>query len=109
MSILFGSLVTLLLMVPLLMFYWFAPALVMLNDMAPAAAMKASFRGCMRNVVPFLVYGIIMLLLSFVALIPLGLGLLVWMPLAVTSTYAAYRMIYTEEVSPAQPAIAKAA
>jgi hypothetical protein len=109
MSILFGSLVVLLLMVPLLMFYWFAPALVMLHDMAPVAAMKASFRGCMRNIVPFLVYGVVMAILSFLALIPLGLGLLVWIPVAITSTYAAYRAIYTEDASPAEPAIAKAA
>jgi uncharacterized membrane protein len=108
-SIAFGSLVTMLLMVPLLMFYWFAPALVMLHDMAPVAAMKASFRGCMRNIVPFLVYGVIMLLLSFVAMIPLGLGLLVWVPVAIASTYAAYRMIYTETASPVEPAMAKAA
>ena len=33
----------------------------MLHDMSPVAAMKASFRGCMRNIVPFLVYGILML------------------------------------------------
>ena len=108
-SIAFGSLVVLLLMVPLLMFYWFAPALVMMHDMAPVAAMKASFRGCLRNIVPFLVYGFIMLLLSFVAMIPLGLGLLVWVPVAVSSTYAAYRSIYTEDVAPAEPAMAKAA
>ena len=108
-SIAFGSLVMLLLMVPLLMFYWFAPALVMLHDMAPVAAMKASFRGCMRNIVPFIVYGVIMLLLCFVAMIPLGLGLLVWVPVAIASTYAAYRMIYTETASPAEPAMAKAA
>jgi len=108
-SIAFGSLVMLLLMVPLLMFYWFAPALVMLHDMAPVAAMKASFRGCMRNIVPFIVYGVIMLVLSFVAMIPLGLGLLVWVPVAIASTYAAYRMIYTETASPAEPAMAKAA
>jgi hypothetical protein len=36
-SILVGSLVTMLLMVPPLMLYWFAPALVMLHDMAPVA------------------------------------------------------------------------
>jgi hypothetical protein len=84
------------------------PAL-MLHDMAPVAAMKASFRGCMRNIVPFLVYGILMLLLSFVAMIPLGLGLMVWVPVAIASTYAAYRMIYTETSAPAAPAMAKAA
>jgi uncharacterized membrane protein len=108
-SILFGTLVMLLLLVPLVMAYWFAPALVMMHDMAPVAAMKESFRGCMRNIVPFLVYGIVMTLLAIVAVIPLGLGMLVWIPVAIASTYAAYRQIYTEEPDPAEAAIAKAA
>jgi uncharacterized membrane protein len=109
MSILLGTLVMLALMVPLLMLYWFAPALVMMHDMAPWAAMKASFRGCLGNIVPFIVYGFIMLVLCFVALIPIGLGLLVWLPVAVASTYAAYRSIYTEQPESAEPAMAKAA
>jgi uncharacterized membrane protein len=98
-----------LLMVPLLMAYWFAPALVIMHDMAPVAAMKESFRGCIRNLVAFLIYGFIMLVLSVIAVIPFGLGMLVWVPVAIASTYAAYRSIYTEETVPAEPAIAKAA
>ena len=108
-SILIGLLVMLLLMVPLLMFYWFAPALVIMHDMAPVAAMKESFRGCLRNIVPFLIYGIVMTLLSILAAIPFGLGMLVWVPVAIASTYAAYRSIYTEETAPAEPAMARAA
>jgi hypothetical protein len=109
MSIALGTLVTLFLTVPLLMAYWFATALVMFHDMSPVAAMKASFRGCLANIVPFIIYGFVMLVLCFVAMIPIGLGLLVWVPVAVTSTYAAYRAIYTEEDMPSEPAIAKAA
>jgi hypothetical protein len=33
----------------------------------------------------------------------------VWVPVAIASTYAAYRMIYTETASPSEPAMAKAA
>jgi len=109
MSILIGTLVMLALMVPLVMLYWFAPALVMMHDMAPWAAMKESFRGCLKNVIPFIVYGFVMLVLCIVAMIPVFLGLLVWIPVAVASTYAAYRSIYTEQPESAQPAIAKAA
>ena len=108
-SMMLGLLVMLALMVPLLMFYWFAPALVIMHDMAPVAAMKESFRGCMRNIVPFLIYGFVMMVLCVIAVIPFGLGMLVWMPVAIASTYAAYRSIYTEESMPAEPAIAKAA
>jgi uncharacterized membrane protein len=109
MSILMGTLVMLLLMVPLMMAYWFAPALVVMHDMAPVAAMKESFRGCLRNIIPFLIYGVVMMVLAVVAVIPFGLGLLVWVPLAITSTYAGYRSIYTEEPLPSEPAMARAA
>jgi uncharacterized membrane protein len=94
--ILLGVLVTLALMVPLTAAYWFAPALVMMHDMKPLAAMKASFFACFRNFIPFLVYGIVMAVLAIIAVIPFGLGMLVWVPVAIASTYVAYRDIFTE-------------
>lgn len=100
-SILLGLLVSLLLMAPLLAAYWFAPALVVMHGLAPLAAMKASLAACWRNFMPFLVYGIIMTVFAVLATIPIGLGLLVWIPLAITSTYVAYRQIFTEEASTA--------
>lgn len=99
--ILLGTLVMLALMVPLMMAYWFAPALVMMHDMKPVDAMKASFFACLRNFVPFLVYGLVMMVAAIVAVIPFGLGMLVWVPLAITSTYVAYRRIFTEDASAA--------
>jgi hypothetical protein len=38
---------------------WFAPALIVLREARPLPAMLASFRACLRNWVPFLVYGVI--------------------------------------------------
>ena len=99
--ILLGVLVAMALMVPLLAAYWFAPALVMIHDMKPIDAMKASFAACMRNFVPFLVYGLVMGVALVIAVIPFGLGLLAWMPVAIASTYVAYRRIFTEDASPA--------
>jgi hypothetical protein len=95
-TMLLGALVALALTIPMLAAYWFAPALVILNDMKPVAALKESFFGSFRNFIPFLVYGIIMTVLAIVAAIPFGLGMLVWIPLAITSTYAAYRAIFTD-------------
>jgi uncharacterized membrane protein len=109
MSIALGTLVMLFLMIPLLMAYWFAPALVMMHDMAPMAAMKTSFRGCLRNIVPFIVYGFVMFVLACVAMIPIGLGMLVWIPVAMASNYVGYRRIFTEDSMPAEPAMARAA
>jgi uncharacterized membrane protein len=95
-SLLLGLLVATALMVPLFAAYWFAPTLVVLNGMRPVEALKASFVGSLRNFIPFLVYGIVMFVLCIIAAIPLGLGMLVWFPLMVTSSYAAYRDIFTE-------------
>lgn len=102
-AIVFGSLVMLALFVPVLMAYWFAPALVMMHDMAPVDAMKASFFGCLRNFVPFLIYGVIMFVALIIASLPFGLGMLVWAPVAMASNYVAYRQIFTTEAAPAAP------
>ena len=102
-AMLFGSLVMLALFVPVVAAYWFAPALVMMHDMQPVEAMKASFFACMRNFVPFLLYGVVMLIAAVVAVIPFGLGMLVWVPVAIASNFVAYRMIFTEEADPSPP------
>jgi uncharacterized membrane protein len=93
-SILFIVLIVLLLMIPLIMAVWFAPALATLHDVAPVDALKLSFRGCMRNMLPFLVYGVVGLLLAFAATIPFGLGWLVLLPVLAGSAYASYRDIF---------------
>ena len=93
-SVLLGGLLVAVLMAPLLMAMWFAPALVFFNAMAPAAAMKASFAACMTNWLPFLVYGVILLVLGFFAALPVGLGFLVLIPVMAGATYASYRDIF---------------
>ena len=80
--------------IPLWMAFWFAPALVVFHDLDAVDAMKQSFQGCLRNILPFLLYGVIFLLLGIVAVIPLGLGLLVIVPVAYGSLYASYKDIF---------------
>ncbi|MGB5831326.1 MAG: BPSS1780 family membrane protein [Thiohalocapsa sp.] len=81
-------------LIPLVMAYWFAPALVVLEDMQPLEAMKLSFTACWRNVLPFLVYGIAAFLLIFIGAIPFGLGLVIVLPILVASVYAGYRDVF---------------
>ena len=88
------ALIALALMLPLIMALWFAPALVVFHDMQPMASMKASFQGCLKNFVPFLVYGIVGFLLGVLALVPFGLGLLVYGPLLWGTMYVGYRDIF---------------
>lgn len=92
--LLFALLLVMLLAVPLIMAYWFAPVLVVLEDMQPVAAMQLSFTACWRNIVPFLIYGLIAMVLLMVAMIPFFLGLLIVSPILVASIYCAYRDIF---------------
>ncbi len=87
-------LVILLLIMPLLMAYWFAPALVILHGMGPLDAMVRSFFGCLRNVLPFTVYGFVLLGLFILGALPMLLGLLIVGPMAIASVYTGYRDIF---------------
>ena len=78
------------------MAYWFAPVLIVLHGMSPVEAMKTSFMGCLYNILPFLVYGVVAMVLFFIAMIPLMLGLLVLVPMLIASVYIAYRDIYLQ-------------
>ena len=85
--------------IPLAMAYYFAPVLIIKHDLGPMEAMKLSFKGCLKNMMPFLVYGIIMLILALVASLPLFLGWLVLGPVFIASLYTAYKDIFIGSVS----------
>jgi|KBSSwiStaDraftv2_1062776.scaffolds.fasta_scaffold00096_28 hypothetical protein len=51
------------------MLNWFAPALVVLEGATAVQAMKMSFSSCLRNWVPFLVYGLIGIAIGCAALL----------------------------------------
>lgn len=84
------------LMIPLIMAYWFAPALVVFDGLDAIPAMRASFFGCLRNILPFLVYGLAMLPIAIIAAIPLFLGFLVVFPMVLATYYTAWRGVFGE-------------
>ncbi len=94
---LLAMLVIMALMIPVLMLIWFAPALIILQEVAPVEAMKMSFFGCLRNIIPFLVYGLVGMGLFIVGAIPLFLGWLLVYPLLMCSIYPAYLDIFIAE------------
>ena len=93
-SILLAWLIALGLMVPVFMAVWFAPPLAVFNELGAFDALKASFVGCLKNIVPFLIYGLILLGFAVLASIPLCLGWLVLGPVIGASIYTSYRDIY---------------
>jgi uncharacterized membrane protein len=88
-------LVVVALSIPLMMAIWFAAPLVVFHDLAPTEAMKASFTGCLKNMLPFLIYGLVGLVLAIPATLLLMLGWLALGPVIAASIYASYRDIYT--------------
>ena len=58
MTQLLAQLILLALTMPSIMGIWFAPPLVVFHDLGVAAAIRQSFLGCLRNVLPFLLYGV---------------------------------------------------
>jgi hypothetical protein len=79
---------------PIYMAMWFAAPLMVLADLDIGAALKTSFFGCLRNVLPFLVWSVIILVFAIVATIPLALGWLLLGPVMMASNYLAYRDIF---------------
>ncbi|HEX9395481.1 MAG TPA: BPSS1780 family membrane protein [Burkholderiales bacterium] len=93
-AFLLALLVALALLVPLMMAFWFAVPLTLFHDQGALGAIKGSFGGCLRNILPFLVYGVIGMLLAILASVPLGLGWLVLGPVLAASVYTGYKDIY---------------
>lgn len=85
------------LMFALMLAFQYAPMLVFFNQKTPLEALKASLRGSVRNIVPILVYSMIMQLIAFaLSIIPMGLGWIILLPTGLTSIYVSYRDIFTE-------------
>ena len=68
----------------------------MFHDLDPITAIKASFLACLKNVLPFLVWGIVMFVFSMLATIPLLLGWLLLGPVMMASLYLSYRDAFYE-------------
>jgi len=85
------------LMLPVVMAVWFAPALIVLHRKAPVEAMMLSLGGCLRNMLPFLLYGLAMMGLAILASIPFALGWLLLAPVITASAYTSMRDIYTNQ------------
>ena len=95
-TFMFAALIGLALLAPLMMALWFAPALVFFHNEPPMDALKISFFACLKNMLPFLVYGVVMVILVVLAAIPLMLGFLIVGPMALISSYTSYRSLFEE-------------
>ena len=94
MTMVLAMLIMFALLLPLVMAIWLAAPLVVFHGQGAVDAMKGSFFGCLKNIVPFLLYGVVLFVFSIIATLPLGLGWLVLGPVFAASVYTSYRDIY---------------
>jgi hypothetical protein len=82
------------LVMPLVAMTWFSPSLIAIHNVPLMRALGWSAVACFKNFLPFLLYGIVMMVLMFVAMVPVFLGLLVMGPVLVATAYTSYRDIF---------------
>jgi hypothetical protein len=96
-TILLAVLVALAVSIPVYMLLWFAVPLIALADFEIGPALKTSFSACLKNILPFLVWGVMVLLLAIPATILSILLFLGWIllgPVIMVSIYTGYRDIF---------------
>lgn len=97
-QILLLVLIMMALMLPVVAAYWFAPGLVFFAGLGVGDAMKQSLSASLRNWLPFLVYGLLSILVMLLGTLALVIGLLlVAMPVLVASYYASFRDIFGQK------------
>lgn len=83
---------------------YFAVPLVLFRNMEAPLALKASFEGVLANLPAVIVFWIVCIVLTFIAILPAGLGLLVLVPVLIGAAYEAYAEIYGDvELLPNAP------
>ncbi|MBS0352759.1 MAG: hypothetical protein JSR83_02510 [Proteobacteria bacterium] len=93
-GVLLGSIVFSVLWVLLITALWFAAPLVVLRDTPPLDAMKLSLSACFGNFGAFVVLGVLIYVLIWVAMIPAALGVLVLVPVLAGTLYASYQDVF---------------
>lgn len=78
---------------------WYAPQLIVFHGMPTSHAIRWSVYAALSNLGAMLLYGFLLVVLLMVAWVPLGLGMLVMLPVMVISTYTGYRDVFESRVA----------
>lgn len=73
---------------------WFAPALIMNHDFKVGAAISASLKAVSKNILPGILFFVVLAIIMFISAIPLGLGLLITFPIMYVGYYTTYRSLF---------------
>ncbi|MDX7987541.1 hypothetical protein FE392_09380 [Xenorhabdus sp. 12] len=81
-------------MIVALAFSWFAPALIIINDLKFGEAVSMSLNAVKKNLFGGFIYFLLMGVIIFISAIPLFLGFLITMPMCMITVYTSYRSIF---------------
>lgn len=78
------------------MAFLYAPMIVFMSMGAtdPVAALKESFQACLANAVPHTVAALLLIPLTFLAVLPAGLGLAILLPVTAGAVWVSYKRIF---------------
>jgi uncharacterized membrane protein len=96
-GVIVGGLVMLVSFIACAMAVWFMPALVMMHGITPFKALEMSISACLKNILPGIVFSLAITVLMLISAIPLGLGLLVTIPMFFICYYTSYYDIFFGE------------
>jgi len=85
------------LLLPLFMAVIFAPALVVFRSMPALDALKTSFLACWKNLLPILLFAAVSAFFAMLAMLPYGLGALIWIPVYAGAVYRGYQAVFEPE------------
>ncbi len=88
------ALIVLIVGVLISMALFYSIPLVMLGRQNAWPAIQDSVMACWLNIVPLLIFGLIFMVLAFIAFIPFGLGMLVLLPVAFCAVYSSYQEVF---------------
>jgi uncharacterized membrane protein len=97
-AVLIGALLLVIALSLLMAMYWFAIPLIVFDAVEPWRAMKTSLAACLANILPMLVYGVLLMVIFILGMIPLLLGLLIAIPVLMGSWLHSYQEIFGREI-----------
>jgi hypothetical protein len=93
-----GSIIMLIFFLPVLLLQvamWLSPLICLYNeDITPFQAMWLSIKATGFNIATMLIYTVLVIFFTLLAIIPLGLGLLIWLPMLNIVTYFIYKSLF---------------
>ena len=103
-----GGVLTLMLLALLALFllnvaFWFVNTLVTLGGVAPWDSIVLSFKAGFANFGALLLFTLLLIPIGFVAMIPMGLGLLVLLPVLSGASYTSYQDVFGQAPHALEP------